>query len=52
MLSASLFAAEISAIAAADCAYDFLCLYALGTDAKLIREEEDMVIQGSSHNEL
>lgn len=28
--------AEISAIAAADCAYDFLCLYALGTDAKLV----------------
>ncbi|KAJ9111114.1 hypothetical protein QFC19_001313 [Naganishia cerealis] len=44
--------AEISAIAAADCAYDFLCLYALGTDAKLVGEEEDLVIQSSSHQEL
>ncbi|KAJ9093391.1 hypothetical protein QFC21_006421 [Naganishia friedmannii] len=44
--------AEISAIAAADCAYDFLCLYALGTDAKLIQEEEDMVVRSTSHNEL
>jgi hypothetical protein len=42
-------AAEISAIAAADCAYDFLCLYALGTDARLSEEGDEETVL---HNEL
>ena len=42
--------AEISAIAAADCAYDFLCLYALGTDARLVQAEEES--ETRSHSEL
>ena len=42
--------AEISAIAAADCAYDFLCLYALGTDARLVQAEDDK--ETPVHSEL
>lgn len=42
--------AEISAIAAADCAYDFLCLYALGTDARLVEEGDEE--ETPLHNEL